>query len=377
MKKALFVATVDIHIKAFHLPYLKLLCDNGYDVHVATNGDEKFDNCKKKYKISIERNPFKVNNIKAIIQLKKIIEDEKYDLIHCHTPMGAVVTRLASKRARRKFGTKVFYTAHGFHFYKGAPLINWLLFYPIEWYLSKFTDTIITINKEDNELAKKKFIKRCKNIKYVPGVGIDTKKFDISMSNSDIIKTKQKLGIKKDDKILICVARLDKNKNQKFLIDCMDKLVKKYKNLHLLLVGRDELNDYYQSITKEKKLESYVHFLGNRDDVANLLYVSDIIVSSSKREGLPVNVIEAFSVGKAVVALDCRGMKDLVTESNGFVIKNDENVIDNFCEKIELILSDEKLKESIEINNKESSKKYDVKNILKLYDNIYDLKKES
>lgn len=176
MKKVLYVATVDSHIKAFHLPYLKLLKDMGYEVHVATNCDEKFDNCKKKYKISIERNPFKINNIKAIIQLKKIIEDEKYDLIHCHTPMGAVVARLASKRARKKFGTKVFYTAHGFHFYKGAPLINWLLFYPIEWYLSKFTDTIITINKEDNELAKKKFIKRCKNIKYVPGVGVDTKK---------------------------------------------------------------------------------------------------------------------------------------------------------------------------------------------------------
>ena len=128
MKKVLYVATVDIHIKTFHLPYLKLLHDNGYEVHVATNGDEEFPNCDVKHKICVERNPFKINNLKAIKQLKKIIEKEKFDLIHCHTPMGSVVARLAARKARKLYGTKVIYTCHGFHFYH-FQLFLYVLYY--------------------------------------------------------------------------------------------------------------------------------------------------------------------------------------------------------------------------------------------------------
>lgn len=127
MKKVLFTATVDSHILHFHIPYLKLFKENGYEVHVATNGDEKIPYCDVKHKISFERSPIKLNNLKAIKQLKKVIDKEKFDIIHCHTPMGSVVTRLAAKKARKN-GTRVIYTAHGFHFYKGASLFNWLFF---------------------------------------------------------------------------------------------------------------------------------------------------------------------------------------------------------------------------------------------------------
>ena len=176
-KKVLFSATVDSHILHFHLPYLKLFKEHGYEVHVATNGTEKIPYCDVKHVVSFERSPYKVNNLKAIKQLRKIINNEKFDIIHCHTPMGSVVTRLAAKKARKKYGTRVIYTAHGFHFYKGAPKLNWMLFYPVEKYLAKYTDTLITINSEDYELAKKRFSKRCKNIEYVPGVGVDKSKF--------------------------------------------------------------------------------------------------------------------------------------------------------------------------------------------------------
>ena len=153
MKKVLFVAHVDSHIRHFHIPYLKYFKEKGYEVHVVTSNDENetFPYCDVKHVISIKRNPFKMDNIKAIKQLKKIINDEKFDLIHCHTPMGGVITRLAAKKVRKN-GTKVFYTAHGFHFYKGAPKINWMIYYPIEKYLSKYTDVLITINHEDYEL---------------------------------------------------------------------------------------------------------------------------------------------------------------------------------------------------------------------------------
>lgn len=327
MKKILYVATVDIHIKSFHLPYLKMLKENGYEVHVATNGDEQFPYCDVKHKICIERSPFKLNNLKAIKQLKRIIDEEKFDIIHCHTPMGSVVTRLAAKEARKN-GTRVIYTCHGFHFYKGAPIKNWLLFYPVEWYLAKFTDTLITINQEDYKRAQKKFGKRCKDIQYVPGVGIDTKKFDISMTEEEKIEYRKSLGLKNEDFVLTCVARLDKNKNQGFLIKCMRKLVNEDKNIHLLLVGRDELNGKYQKMVQRMNLENNVHFLGNRTDVPQLLKISDVVVSASKREGLPVNVLEAMSIEIPVVVFDCRGMSDLINEkANGFIIHDRKQMI--------------------------------------------------
>ncbi len=147
MKKVLFTATVDSHILQFHLPFLKYFKECGYEVHVATNGKETIPYCDKKIKIPFERNPLKLNNLKAIHELKKTIEQEKYEIIHTHTPMGSVVTRFAAKKARKKDHTRVLYTAHGFHFFQGAPLKNWLIFYPVEKYLSKYTDTIITNNQ--------------------------------------------------------------------------------------------------------------------------------------------------------------------------------------------------------------------------------------
>ena len=337
MKKALYVATVDIHIKSFHLPYLKLLHDKGYEVHVATNGDERFPFCDVKHQICIERSPFKLSNLKAITQLKRIIETEKFDIIHCHTPMGSVVTRLAAKTARKKYGTRVIYTAHGFHFYKGAPKLNWFLFYPIEKYLAKYTDTLITINNEDYSLAKRKFSKKCNDIQYVPGVGIDIKKFDVDVEKIERSKLIKEFPLRKNDFILTCVARLDKNKHQDFLIDVM---------------------------------ENNIHFLGRRDDIPNILAVSNVIVSASMREGLPVNVIEAFSASKPVVALNCRGMKDLIEDDiNGFVVNN----INDFIEKIDFLYGNPKKNIIICNNNKKKAKEFNVSHILEKIKKIYRL----
>lgn len=338
MKKVLFTATVDSHILQFHLPFLKLFKDKGYEVHVATNGNEEIPYCDKKHVICFERSPIKFNNLKAIKDLRKIINKEKFDIIHCHTPMGSVVTRLAAKKARKKYHTRVIYTAHGFHFYKGAPLKNWLIFYPVEKYLAKYTDTLITINKEDYELAKKKFSKRCKNIEYVPGVGIDEEKFNFKMTKKEKSELRKSLGLKDSDFVLTCVARLDKNKNQGFLIEVMEQLVKEHNNIHLLLVGPDELNGKYQQMVKDKKLEENVHFLGYRSDIPQLLKITDVSVSASLREGLPVNILEAICIGLPIVALDCRGGRDLIKDGkNGFLVDtNDEERFNNCIKSIYL-----------------------------------------
>ncbi len=325
MKKVLFTATVDSHILAFHIPFLKLFKEKGYEVHVATNGDEEIPYCDKKIKISFERSPFKLNNLKAIKELKKVIDEENYDIIHTHTPMGSVVTRLAAKEARRR-GTRVIYTAHGFHFFKGAPFLNWALFYPVEKYLSKYTDTLILINKEDYELAKKRF-KKCKDIEYVPGVGIDEEKFNFKMTKKEKSDLRKSLGLTDKDFVMIYPAELSSRKRQIWLIKTLKEVLKEHNDIHLLLPGRDSLNRKCQKLVKKLNLEEQIHFIGFRKDIPELLKISDLAVSSARQEGLPVNIMEAMYVGLPIVASNCRGNRDLVQDNiNGYLINlNDQD----------------------------------------------------
>lgn len=324
-KKVLFVATVDSHIELFHLPFLEMFKKRGYEVHVATESYKPIKFCDKKIKLSIKRSPFKlISNYKATRQLKKIVDQEKYEIIHCHTPVGSVVARLAARKARRA-GTRVIYTAHGFHFYKGAPLHFWLMFYPVEWFLAKYTDTLITINNEDFERAKLRFSKRCRDIQYVPGVGVDPKKFEKKMSDKEKNALRESLGLTKDDKVLICVGRLDKNKNQGFLIKAMSELVRKGSSYHLLLVGPDEINGKYQKLSAKLNLTKNVHFLGFRNDIPELMQISNMAVSASKREGLPVNLIEALYSKIPIVTTDCRGAGEICYLANG-MISNQKNM---------------------------------------------------
>lgn len=338
MKKVLFTATVDSHILHFHIPYLKLFKENGYEVHVATNGNEEIPYCDKKHIVSFERSPYKINNLKAIKQLKRIIETEKFDIIHCHTPMGSVVTRLASKKARKKYKTRVIYTAHGFHFYKGAPLLNWILFYPIEKWLAKYTDTLILINQEDYNLAKKKFFKRCNDIQYVPGVGIDEDKFNFKLTDKEKNELKKSIGLSKDDFIMIYPAELSNRKRQMWLINTLSNFIKDNSNVHLLLPGKDSLNNKCQKLVKDLNLNNQIHFLGYRNDIPKLLKISNIALSSANQEGLPVNIMEAMYVGLPIVASNCRGNRDLVfNNKNGYLIDiNDEKRFSNCVKNIYL-----------------------------------------
>ena len=368
MRKVLFVATVDSHIRTFHLPYLKLLHEAGYEVHVATNGDEQFPYCDVKHQICIERSPFKLNNIKAIKQLKKIIDEEKFDIVHCHTPMGSVVARLASKNARKKYCTRVIYTCHGFHFYKVSAINNWILFYPIERFLAKYTDTLITINMEDYLLAKNKFGKKCKDINYLPGIGVDNSKFNLKISDKEKKQLLNELKLNEHDFIIIYPARLCPDKNQLLLINLMKELDNK--NIKLLLPGKDEYNGYYQKYVKENNIKN-VFFLGLRDDISKLLNISNLLIASSIREGFGINLVEALASNVPVIAVDNRGHREIVDDGvNGFIIKNNlEDLIDRF----NMIYNDKDLYNKLKSNGYKSVRKYFLDNSLKEMKNIYNI----
>ncbi len=319
MKKILFAATITDHFYYFHLPYLKYFHDSGWEVHVAGKGDRKLPDCDVQHDIPFVRSPFSKGNIEAYKQLKKVIDDNDFDIIHCHTPMGGILSRLAARKSRKN-GTKVIYTAHGFHFFKGAPVLNWLIYYPIEWFMSKITDCLITINQEDFDFAKKHFKKP--HVKLVDGVGYNNDLF-YPISADEKQKIRADKGYEKDEKILIYVAEMNANKNQQMLLKMMTQI--KTQNVKLLLAGADNFNGEYQKLAKELKVEDKVQFLGHREDVAELLKMSDICVASSLREGLPVNIMEAMAVGLPVIAGDNRGHRALINngEDSFTVAMND------------------------------------------------------
>lgn len=368
MKKVLFVATVTRHINTFHIPYLKMFKEQGYEVHVASNGDEPIEYCDKHFNLNFARFPIKLQNYKVYKELKKVINDNEYEIIHCHTPVGGAIARLAAREAREKYNTRVIYTAHGFHFYKGAPLINWLIYYPIEKWLSKYTDCLITINTEDYELAKKKF-RKIKNIELVHGVGLDTSRFDIEITENELDDLRKQIGISKENIVLSYVAELNKNKNQILLIKTVEELVKENDKYRLILVGDGNKRQEYENYEKEHKLEKYIKFLGKRNDVPQILKLTNIYVASSLREGLPVNILEAMYVGLPVVAMDNRGHRELIKNNrNGFIIYNEYEL----RKKIKLILEKENLAYEWAKQTKIFVEKYSLGNLKKQMKKIYD-----
>lgn len=337
--KVLFVATVRSHIGQFHMPFIKCLVQNGHTVHAAfkdNSFDKKglaLDGISETFEVPFERNPFRFNNIKAYFCLKKIIRNGNYDIVHCHTPMGAVITRLACIGIRKK-GTKVFYTAHGFHFYKGASKKAWLIYYPVEKLLAKFTDCLILINNEDYDLAtSKKF--RAERIVKINGVGIDIDKFkpELMQSKSEL---RRQYGYDENSFILIYPADLSVRKNQTMLLKAVALLKERIPDLKLLLPGQPILLNEYSSLCKELGITDNVDFLGYRRDIPQLVALSDVSVSSSRQEGLPINIIEAMAMGKPIVVTNVRGNADLIENNlGGFTVPlNDAEAMANAIIKL-------------------------------------------
>lgn len=365
--KVLFCATVDYHIQAFHLPYLKWFQEQGWEVHVAAKGNLELPFVDRKFNLPFERSPIKANNFKVLMKLRELIIENNYNIVHCHTPVGGLLGRLAANKSR-KHGTKVLYTAHGFHFYKSAPLLNWLLFFPIEKILSKFTDVIITINEEDYKSALKLGFKP-KNTHKVNGVGLDLEKFNVSnIGKKKHLREKNKIN--NNDFVLIYVAEINANKNQTMLINATKKLKSLIPNIKLLLVGVGSELERCKELAKRLDVTDQVLFLGYRQDVNELYTLADLAVASSYREGLPVNVMEAMAIGLPIIATDIRGHRDLISDKqNGYLVSC--NDVDEMSKRIYALYSSKETYEKISKENMEKIKNYSLEKVVNQLSVIY------
>lgn len=370
-KKALIISTVSGFLPQFEMNHAKILMEYGYEIHYASDflhpmygdGNERLNGSGIKcHQVDFVRSPYRIaKNLKAYGQLKKLRERTHFSLVHCHTPMGAVLGRLVF---RREEDVKIIYTAHGFHFYKHAPFKNWLFYYPIEKMLSKYTDVLITINKEDFSLAQRKF--KAKKVAYIPGVGIPTEKIKQIMPERK--KIRDELGIEDSDFVLISVGELNKNKNHKVVLQALEKL--KEERIHYLICGKGELGEKLKCLVKKYGIEDQIHFLGYRTDVVKLCKAADCFVFPSRREGLGIAALEGMASGLPLISSDSGGIKDYSKDGvTGYCVNCSD--VEGFSKSINKLMNDQKLCRTMGAYNQKLAEEFDIGSTESIMRQIY------
>ncbi|WP_319470153.1 glycosyltransferase family 4 protein [uncultured Trichococcus sp.] len=366
----LYVSTISGTINLFLVPHITRLMDQGHTVSIACRVDDPIHpelsaRGVKVYPIAFQRSPFDKRNLQAYRELNRVLDEEdRFDWVHTHTPVASALVRLA---CRDRQDVKVLYTAHGFHFFKGAARENWLTYYPVEKALSHYTDVLITMNSEDYACAADEFSAGC--IVNVHGVGVDLSRFMLQ-TESEKEHLRREYGFRPDDFILVYAAALNNRKHQTVLIEAMAELTKVVPKAKLLLIGKGPNEVGYRALINLLKLENHVHLMGYRKDVPQLMQLADVAVSSSNQEGLPVNVMEAMAIGLPLVVSACRGNRDLVEDGrNGFLIREDDPAM--YAEKLATLYFDEKLRESMKQESAAMIQDYAVENVLREMDGIY------
>lgn len=375
MKKVLMLASVASMIDQFNMVNIDILQKQGYEVHVAANfkygntsSQQRIEEFKKElselgityYHIDFARNITKIfTNIKAYKQIRNLMATNKYEFVHCHSPIGGACGRLAAHWTK----TKVIYTAHGFHFYKGAPLINWLLYYPVERFLARYTDVLITINKEDYQRAQKF---KAGKVVYVPGIGVDIKRFRDVLVDRD--KKRNELGISNEAFVILSVGEINKNKNHEVIIRAIAKLNKPH--ICYIICGQGDREIYLKKLAISLGVANKVKFLGFRNDIAEIYKIADVFVFPSFREGLPVSVMEAMAAGLPIICSNIRGNTDLIENGKGGFLVGTNDIV-ALTRAIEQLLDNTEKRRFMGIINTETIKKFCLVNIMHKMEVLY------
>lgn len=367
MKKILILASVASMISQFNLSNIEILMELGYEVHVACNflegytcNQEEVQRLKayltkeqiRYFQIDFSRNISNLRkNIKAYQQVSRLLNENRYTFLHCHSPIGGFVGRIAARQAK----IPAIYTAHGFHFYRGAPFMNWIIFFPAEWLCSWMTDRLITINKEDYDRAG-----RCLHAGetlYIPGIGIDLEQFRRVEGPDVRIKIRNELGVTGREKLLLSVGELNDNKNHEVIIKALSRL--KDIEFQYVICGEGRRKGYLKELVKTFSLQRNVRFLGYRTDIQEIYQAADLFIFPSKREGLSVALMEAMASGLPVVCSKIRGNTDLIDhESNGCLVEHVTDP-DEYYQAIHRLLKNETLLSQAGKRNREKIKQFD------------------
>lgn len=368
MKKVLFVENSAGFCK-FNAPYMNWFKQQGWQVdHVAPGIEEKFAyGVTHHYDVDIHRSPFSFQNIKAIKALKKLIDKEQYDLVHCHTEMGGLCARLAAISARKK-GCKVIYTSHNYPFYKGASMVAWTVFYSVERMLAPLTDAVVTINEEDYQITCKHRFAIGPNFK-IDGVGVNLERFS-PVSTEEKMKLRDEVGVPKDAFVLLYTAQFIPRKNHEMLIKQVLKIRESIPTLKVLFAGNGPIFEEMKALANNLGVSDCISFLGGRGDIDRLCRVADLHVATSKLEGQGINNIEAMACGCPLVVSRVRGHRDVCIDGkNGFLFDLDKP--QDMSAEIIRLYNDKDLYHRISEFNKKDASRFDVKREVAAMASIY------
>ncbi len=373
-KKLLYILNIAKRVNNFSYTSMLAAQELNIEFHIAGNwsyaSDEERIADEEKYGIKIHqidfvRTPYHPENIKAYKQLKCLVETEKYDFIHCNTPIGGVLGRLIGEKCNVE---KVIYQAHGFHFYKGAPKINWLVYYPVEKWLAHYTDALITINSEDFELAKAKFkLRKNGKVYYVPGVGIDTSQYNLSEKSRE--EKRRELGLGEDDVALISMGDLIERKNYATAICSISET--NDPKLQYFICGKGPEEENLKELAESLGVTKQIHFLDFRSDIKELLVAADIFLFTTKQEGLPRSMMEAMASGLPCIASKIRGNTDLLDGTEGgFLCETTDTAA--YAEKLKLLANDKDLREVMGKNNLIAIQKFSTETVNEELRKVYE-----
>lgn len=370
MAKILYVLNIAPRVNNFAMSSILAARHIGLDMHIAgnwgyKNAEERYVDAERLgitiHQIDYQRNPLSPANAHAFRQLSAIIEREAFDIVHCNTPIGGVHGRLAARKYRVP---AVIYQVHGYHFYKGGPLNSWLMYYLVEKWLARFTDILITINTEDDALARKTMrVRRQDGIRFVPGVGIDTVAYAQVTVNEPAKRAE--LGIPADAMLALSVGELNDNKNHRVILQALQQVP----GLHYAIAGVGERRDDLLGLAKELGVADRLHLLGFREDVRQVYKAADMFLLPSFREGLSASVMEAMASGLPVICSDIRGNRDLVTPQGGYLVKPQD--ADGFAHAMNTLVKDAQVRADMGAYNVERIKNYDVRLVTQMLQDIY------
>ena len=367
MRKVLFVATVYKFLN-FERSDMEILKDMGFEIHTATNMGEadwlKDDGALDylgviKHQIDFARSPFSSQSLDAYRQLKTLMDDNHFDIIHCHTPVAAAIARFAARDSRKK-GTKVIYTDHGFHFHKSSGWKSWLLYYPIEYFMAFYTDMIIAINTEDFGVIQRFHVKEKR---YIPGVGVNVNY--ISKLHPDKESLRSRFDIPRNAFVILSVGELSERKNHIVIIKALSKINRD--DIYYLICGTGSKRDELERLAVDYGLEKRVIFAGQlpHETIYELGHVVEIGAIPSLIEGLGLAGIETLAAGKPVIGSNVHGIKDYVI-NNMTGLSCAPRDIDAFKSAIEKMVTDKKFYQKCCANCYKKALDFDIKRVRSL-----------
>ena len=375
MKKKILITATELNLVQFWVAHIENLIKSGCTVDiVCSDVGGKLSELKARLQscgnpqitvVDLKRSPLSPHNIRGAAQMKRYLNGRDYDLILTNEPVMGMVTRFAASKKRRS-GCKVIYFAHGFHFWRGAPALNWMLFYPLEMLASYFTDAIVTMNREDFELAKKSF--GSAEIKYIHGIGINLSEFEFSKEKRE--KKRKELGVSEGDVMIFSANELTKRKNVFLALEAVKLLVSGgMTNIKYFIRGQGPLQKEMQEYINNNKLQKNVFLLGYGKDIAEMDSAADVFLFTSKQEGLPVAVMEAMAQELPCVVSDIRGVTDLIQNgSGGYVCRLKD--AKGFADAVKRVISEGGRGSSLTSGNSQKLADYEISSVSRSIINI-------